>query len=403
MVPRSCFEEERMTDGRLKLASATVALFALVAGGRDVRAQPAQVKLGLSAALSGGSAASGEAIKRGLQIAIDEINGKGGVLGGRKLELVVRDDEGNPSKGVTIARELVEREKVAAVFSGLHTTVALAQVPVWQELKAPYLGTWAAGTNITRNGQKPNFVFRVSANDDYVDKFLARYATEQLRRGKPGFLLENTAWGQSNEVGLAKWFGEKGIKAVGIEKFNWNDPDMSPQLLRLKQGGADLVVLVANAPEGAQVVKSRAKVGWAVPILSHWGISGGRFAELTGDLSDGVIFIQTYSFFGKQSARGQFVLKQLAEKFGVKGPEEVTAPVGTANAYDALHLVAMAIEQAKSTDGPKVRDALEDLKSEYPGLIKTYQRPFTAEQHDALTDQDYIMVVWKGGKIVPVQ
>jgi branched-chain amino acid transport system substrate-binding protein len=403
MFPRSGFEEERMTDAPLKLAITTLALFALVLGGRDVRAQPAQVKLGLSAAVSGGSAASGEAIKRGLQIAIDEINGKGGVLGGRKLELVVRDDEGNPSKGVTIARELVEREKVAAVFGGLHTTVALAQVPLWHELKEPYLGTWAAGTNITRNGQKPNFVFRVSANDDYVDKFLARYATEQLRRGKPGFLLENTAWGQSNEVGLAKWFGEKGIKAVGIEKFNWNDPDMSPQLLRLKHGGADLVVLVANAPEGAQVVKSRAKVGWAVPILSHWGISGGRFAELTGDLSDGVIFIQTYSFFGKQNARGQFVLKQLAEKFGVKGPEEVTAPVGIANAYDALHLVAMAIEQAKSTDGPKVRDALEDLKSEYSGLIKTYQRPFTAEQHDALTDQDYIMVVWKGGKIVPVQ
>ena len=108
------------------------------------------VKIGLSAAVSGGSAASGEAIKRGLQIAIDEINAKGGVLGGRKLELVVRDDEGNPQKGVTIARELVEREKVAAVFGGLHTTVALAQVPVWQELKTPYMGTWAAGTNVTR-------------------------------------------------------------------------------------------------------------------------------------------------------------------------------------------------------------------------------------------------------------
>jgi branched-chain amino acid transport system substrate-binding protein len=265
------------------------------------------------------------------------------------------------------------------------------------------MGTWAAGTNITRNGQKPNYAFRVSANDDYVDKFLARYATERLKRGKPGFLLENTAWGQSNEVGLTKWFGDQGVKAVGIEKFNWNDPDMSPQLLRLKNGGADLVVLVANAPEGAQVVKSRAKVGWAVPILSHWGISGGRFAELTGDLSDGVTFIQTYSFFGQQSARGQYVLRQLAEKFGVKGPEEVIAPVGTANAYDALHLVALAIEQVKSTDGAKVRDALEDLKGEYAGLIKPYRRPFTPDQHDALTDQDYIMVVWRGGKIVPVQ
>jgi branched-chain amino acid transport system substrate-binding protein len=330
------------------------------------------------------------------------VNAKGGLLGGRKLEMVIRDDEGNPAKGVTIARELVEREKATVVFGGLHTTVALAQVPVWAELKTPYMGAWAAGTNITRNGQTPNFAFRVSANDDYVDKYLARYAVDVMKKGKPGLLLENTAWGQSNETGLGKWLGDKKLKPVGIEKFNWNDPDMSPQLLRLKGAGADHVILVANAPEGAQVVKSRAKIGWEVPMISHWGISGGRFAELTGDLSDGVVFVQTYSFFGKQSERGQALLKALREKYNVKGPEDVIAPVGTANAYDGMHLVALAIEQAGSTEGAKVRDALESLKSEYKGLIKTYKQPFTAEQHDALTDADYVMVVWKHGKIVPV-
>ena len=361
------------------------------------------VKIGLGAAVSGGSAASGEAIKRGLLIAIDEVNAKGGVLGGRKLELVVRDDEGDPAKGVKNARELVEREKAVIIFGGLHTTVALAQVPVWHELKTPYMGAWAAGTEIAQNGQKPNFVFRVSANDDYADKFLVRYATEVLKKSKPGLLLENTAWGQSNEVGLTKWLGQKNLKAVGIEKFNWGDPDMSPQLLRLKNAGADHVIMVANAPEGAQVVKSRAKIGWEIPMVAHWGISGGRFAELTGDLSDGVAFLQTYSFFGKQNERGQAVLKALKDKYGVKGPEDAIAPVGTANAYDGLHLVALAIEQAGATDGPKVRDALENLKAEYHGLIKAYKRPFTSEQHDALTDDDYIMVVWKGGKIVPVQ
>jgi branched-chain amino acid transport system substrate-binding protein len=360
------------------------------------------VKIGLTAAVSGGSAASGEAIKRGLEIAIEEINAKGGVLGGRPLRLVVRDDEGQPAKGVTIARELVEREKVSAVFGGLHTPVALAQVAVWQELKTPYMGAWAAGTNITRNGQTPNYVFRVSANDDDADKFLTRYATDVLRKGKPGLLLENTSWGQSNEAGLTKWLGTKGIKAVGIEKFNWGDPDMSPQLLRLKGAGADHVVLVANAPEGAQVVKSRAKIGWEIPMVSHWGISGGRFAELTGDLSDGVAFLQTYSFFGKQNERGEYVLKMLKEKYGVKGPQDVIAPVGTANAYDGVHLVAMAIEQAGSSEGAKVRDTLENLGAEYKGLIKTYRKPFTAEQHDALNDGDYIMVVWKAGKIVPL-
>ena len=387
---------------RFSVVIASLLSVVLAATGPALAQSKEPVKIGLSAAVSGGSAASGEAIKRGLQIATDEINAKGGVLGGRKLELVVRDDEGNPQKGVTIARELVEREKVVAVFGGLHTTVALAQVPVWHELKTPYMGAWAAGTNITRNGQTPNYVFRVSANDDYVDRFLSRYAMETMKKSKPGLLLENTPWGQSNETGLTKWFGEKGIKAVGVERFNWGDPDMSPQLLRLKNAGADHIVLVANAPEGAQVLRSKAKLGWDTAMISHWGISGGRFAELTGDLSEGVTFLQTYTFFGKQNERGQYVLKMLREKHGIKEPGDVIAPVGTANAYDGLHLVALAIEQAGSTDGPKVRDALESLKSEYKGLIKSYKRPFTAEQHDALTDEDYVMVVWKGGKIVPV-
>ena len=380
-----------------------LAIAALVVFAQPALAQSKDpIKIGLAAAVSGGSAASGEAIKRGIQIAMDEINAKGGLLGGRKLELVIRDDEGDPAKGVKIARELVEREKAVVVFGGLHTTVALAEVPVWQELKHPYMAPWAAGTEIAQNGQKPNYVFRVSANDDYADKFLVRYATEVLKKAKPGLLLENTAWGQSNEVGLNKWLGQKGIKPVGIEKFNWGDPDMSPQLLRLKNAGADLIIMVANAPEGAQVVKSRAKIGWEIPMVAHWGISGGRFAELTGDLSDGVAFLQTYSFFGKQNEHGQALLKALKDKYGVKGPEEVIAPVGTANAYDGMHLVALAIAQAGSDDGAKVRDALENLKADYEGLIKSYKRPFTPEQHDALTDADYIMVVWKGGKIVPV-
>ena len=240
-----------------------ISVFILIAVGVSLAASQSAlaqskepIKIGLAAAVSGGSAASGEAIKRGLQIAMDEINAKGGLLGGSKLELVIRDDEGNPAKGVTIARELVEREKAVVIFGGLHTTVALAQVPVWQELKHPYMGAWAAGTEIAQNGQKPNYAFRVSANDDYADKFLTRYATDVLKKGKPGLLLENTAWGQSNEVGLGKWLGQKNIKSVGIEKFNWGDPDMSPQLLRLKNAGADHIIMVANAPEGAQVVKS---------------------------------------------------------------------------------------------------------------------------------------------------
>jgi len=359
------------------------------------------VKVALVAAMSGGSALSGEAIKRGLTIAIDEINARGGVLGGSKLELVIRDEEGNPSKGVTAARDVIEREKAVAVFGGLHSPVGLAMLPVFHELKVPYVGTWAAATNITRNGRTPNFMFRVSANDDIVDHFLAKHVVEKLGKKKPGVILENTPWGASNQEGLTKWLGKLGAPAVGFEKFNWNDPDMSPQLLRLKNGGADAIVMVANAPEGAQVVRSRAKIGWDVPTVSHWGISGGRFSELTGELSESVVFVQTYSFFGKQSDVGERVIGALKAKYGLKGPEDILAPVGTANAYDAMQLVALALDKAGAADGAKLRDALENL-GEYRGLIKTYRKPFTSEEHDALTENDYILVTWRQGKIVPV-
>ena len=382
----------------LTLLALLIAALALPATIAWTQGKP-PVKVALVAATSGGSALSGEAIKRGLTIAIDEINAKGGVLGGSKIELVIRDEEGNPSKGVTAARDVIEREKAVAVFGGLHSPVGLAMLPVFHELKVPYVGTWAAATNITRNGRAPNFMFRVSANDDIVDHFLAKHVVEKLGKKKPGVILENTPWGASNQEGLTKWFGKLGVQPTGFEKFNWNDPDMSPQLLRLKNGGSDAIVMVANAPEGAQVVKSRVKIGWDVPTVSHWGISGGRFAELTGELSESVVFVQTYSFFGKQSEVGERVIAALKAKYGLKGPEDILAPVGTANAYDAMHLVALALDKAGAADGAKLRDALESL-GEYKGLIKTYKRPFTTDEHDALTENDYILVTWRAGKIV---
>ena len=159
------------------------------------------IKLGLVAAMSGQSAKSGEAIVRGLSIAIDEINAKGGVLG-KKLELIVRDDESNPAKGVVAARELVQREKVAAFFGGLDTPVSIAIVPFANQSKVPFMGVWAAGTPITKNGAAENYVFRVSAVDELVDVALVDYAVKKYGAKKPGMILINNAWGESNEKGL---------------------------------------------------------------------------------------------------------------------------------------------------------------------------------------------------------
>ena len=362
------------------------------------------VKLGHVAALSGPSAQSGEAITRGLTIAIDEINAAGGVLGGRMIELVQRDDESNPPKGAIAARELIFKEKVTAFFGGIDSPVSLAIVPLANKEKVPFMGVWAAATPITRNNADPNYVFRVSAVDALVDIRLLDHANRTFGAKKAGLMLINNPWGESNEKGLvAADAGNDDIEIVGIEKFENNDVDMVPQLTRLKNAGADAIILVVNAPPGAQMMKSRERMGWSVPVVSHWGISGGRFPELAGPTAGDAHFVQTYSFFGKQSPAGERVLASLMKKYPeIKGPEDVFSPVGTANAYDAMYLMARAIDKAGSTDGDAIRKAMYEI-GKHDGLIKTYDNPFSPGNHDALGPADYIMVHYEGNTITPVE
>jgi branched-chain amino acid transport system substrate-binding protein len=181
---------------RSALALATIVSLAFVVGGATA-AEP--VKLGLVAALSGPSAQSGEAITRGLTIAMDEINAAGGILGGRKIELIRRDDESSPPKGIIAARELIFKEKVAAFFGGIDSPVSLAIVPLANKSKVPFMGDWAAATPITRNNANPNYVFRVSAVDAIVDIKLLQYAKKTFGAKKAGLMLINNPWGESNE------------------------------------------------------------------------------------------------------------------------------------------------------------------------------------------------------------
>jgi branched-chain amino acid transport system substrate-binding protein len=360
------------------------------------------IKIGLVTALSGQSARAGEAITRGLQVAIDEINAKGGLLNGRKLELLRRDDESIPAKGVIAARELYFKEKVAVLIGGLDSPVALAIVPIANENKMVFMDPWAAGTPITKNGAKDNYVFRVSAVDELVDKAMLQYAQKTYNAKKPGMILVNNPWGESNEKGLSAALNEKKMKPAGIEKFEGNDVDVVPQLSRLKSAGTDVLFLVGNVGPSSQVVKSLDRMGWMPPIVSHWGPAGGRFTELAGPSAKNVHFVQTYSFFGNQSPVGQKVLKALMAKYpDIKGAGDVTPAVGVANAYDAMMLSALAIQNAGSTEGKKVRDGYYKI-GKYEGLIKTYNKPFTPENHDALTENDYVWAQFIDNQILPV-
>lgn len=385
---------------RRRFAAATLATAAWAAMGIAHAAEP--IKVGLVTALSGQSALAGDAITRGLTIAIEEINAKGGLLGGRKLELVRRDDEANPAKGVTAARELIYKEKVAVLFGGLDTPVSIAIVQLANQEKVPFMGPWAAGTPVTKNGAKPNFAFRVSAVDEIVDRGMLAYAQKTFNAKNPGMILVNNPWGESNEKGLTAALSAKGMKPAGIEKFGDSDVDVVPQLTRLKAAGADALFLVGNVGPSAQVVKSLDRMGWQVPIVSHWGPAGGRFTELAGPNAKNVHFVQTYSFFGKQGPVGEKVVAALKAKYpDIKGPDNITPAVGVANAYDAMQLAALAITQAGSTEGDAVRQGFYKI-GKYEGLIKGYDKPFNETNHDALSENDYVWAQFIGNRILPV-
>ena len=187
-----------------------------------------------------------------------------------------------------------------------------------------------------------------------------------------------------------------------FEKFDNNDLDMVPQLTRLKENGADSIVLVANVAPAAQVVKSLDRMAWDVPVVSHWGPAGGRFTELGGPRTEKVDMVQTFNFSGKLSPKGEKVLAALKAKYPeIKTAADATPAVGIANSYDAMHLLALGIVRAGSTDGPALRKGLYEIAS-YDGLIKKYSKPFSPENQDALSKDDYVFTHFVNGEIIPL-
>lgn len=362
--------------------------------------EPVPINVGLIAPLSGPSAASGEAIQRGMLLAMDEINLAGGVLG-RPLRLVTRDVPNDTEAGVAALRELVAQEQIVAVFGGIFSPVMMGQLDTLHELHVPLIDPWGSMTAITHNGRSPNYAFRVSVSDFYADEFLARYALAVLGAKRPAILADTSPWGKANTEGLQQWLGQLGATVAGTEHFDQGDSNMTAQLDRLRAHGADVLIMVANAPEGAAIVRGLATLGWQVPIVSHWGVSGGNFAEMAGkEFAEGVMTLQTFSFAGALSPKAAQVLAAYETRFGANSWEEVEAPVGVAHGYDGVRLLAQALTQAGTTAGPAVQTALETLPP-VDGLATRYAPAFTAERHDALLAKDYMMAVWHEGVLIP--
>ncbi len=364
------------------------------------------VLVGLDAEFGLENSFSAQAIELGLRTAIAEINAAGGVLGGRPIELVIKDHQGVPARGIRNIAELTAMPNLVAVFGGRMSPVVLAQLPALHEAKLPFLAAWSAADPIIDNGMQPNYIFRLSLRDSLAMPKLLKSA-EQRGFDKVGLLLLNNSWGRSNLAAAEKtMLGVKNQKIVDIAWFNGRDTTLIKQYKKLTDAGAKAVVLVAN-DEGAALVREVAALppSQRVPIISHWGITGGEFFNLAGAALQevDVSVIQTFSFFTADKQMLARFMKTATLTGGIKRIEDMRTPTGVAHAYDLMHILAKAINLARSTERSAIRDALEKVP-EHRGLIKLYKPPFTPTRHEALGPQELLMARYnREGVLVPAQ
>ena len=381
-----------------KLASSVALVSAMMTlSGAALAADP--IKIGVSGPFTGGSSSMGVSMRDGVRLATDEINKAGGVLG-RQLQLIERDDEAKNERGVQIAQELINKEKVAATVGFINTGVALASQRFYQEAKIPVMNNVATGSLITHqfDDQPENYIFRNAAHDSIQAPMIVEEAVTRRGFKQVAILADSTNYGQLGRADLEKALELKGVKAVAVEKFNIKDVDMTAQLLKAKAAGAEAILTYAIGPELAQIANGMTKLGWKVPMIGSWTLSMANFIDNAGPGGEGARMPQTFIQEPTTPKRQSFIISYL-KTFKPKD-NRIDSPVSAAQGYDSIYLLAAAMKQAGATDGPKIKAALEDLKAPVDGVVTTYNKPFTAKDHDAITANIPVFGEVKGQRVV---
>ena len=357
------------------------------------------IKIGVDGPFTGGSSSMGVSMRDGVRLATEEINKAGGVLG-RQIQLVERDDESKNERGVQIAQELINKEKVAAVVGYINTGVALASQRFFQEAKIPVMNNVATGSVITHqfDDQPDNYIFRNSAHDSIQAPMIVEEAITRRGFKKVAILADSTNYGQLGRADLEKALEQKGIKPVAVEKFNIKDVDMTAQLLKAKEAGAEVVLTYGIGPELAQIANGMTKLGWKVPMIGSWTLSMANYIDNAGPGGEGARMPQTFIQEPTTPKRQSFIVSYL-KTFNPKG-SRIDSPVSAAQGYDSVYLLAAAIKQAGSTDGPKIKTALENLATTVDGVVTTYSKPFSKGDHDAITANIPVFGEVKGQRVV---
>ncbi|WP_238937533.1 ABC transporter substrate-binding protein [Pseudoalteromonas sp. S16_S37] len=352
--------------------------------------------------------ASADAMKMGFMAALGEINNE---VQGYKLVLVEKDHRGNSNRSFLTMRQFLADPDAIAILGGLHSPPYIKYRNFINENGILLLVPWAAGGPITRYPDGENWVYRLSIDDTKAGFKLVEHARQALQCKSMHVLLENTAWGKSNHKTISATIGDD--SQIEVTWFNWNTQQSSARIIirDIINSGADCIIFVGNAVEGSHFVNAMASFPESsrLPIVSHWGITGGNFLASTKDaLQQGVKLHFIQSCFSlrdykqlpqarKAVESAKAVFPKLSEKI-----EVLPAPTGFIHSYDLGRLFVAAISKIAISGDIKqnrsaLRHTLENIKTPISGLIKTYRSPFSpwSEKHDdaheALGLEDFCM------------
>ena len=379
------------------LKSVAVALAVSLCGlASAVHAQ--DIKIGYNADQSAsGTAELGTAGRWAFEAAIEDLNKAGGILG-RKVVGIIRDDLGAPPKSIQIMNELIDNEKVDAVVGSANSGNALAWLHIPQQKKVPVMVSIATATEITKRYAKEpqNYLFRVSMVDREQVALLVAYAVKASKGQKIAILADSTGYGQGGTRDAIEVLALHNVKPVLVEKYGPKDTDMTSQLTKIREAGADTVIIYGIADGSGHVLRSMEKIDYLPTTLGTWGNLSSLLPRIAGSkLAEHLILAAstTEDSNAKTKALGERVRKNFPT---------LTTFACSAQTYDSVMLLAAAMRLANSTDGEKVAAALEQV-SGVQGMIKTYDKPFSKTDHEGLGVADFYLAKWKGSSVVRYQ
>ena len=310
-------------------------------------AQAGTIKIGFNVPLTGFAAADGLSAKTGAELAVEQINGAGGVKGDM-LELVIYDDQASPKEAVPIAQKLIEKDEVVAGVSGSYSGSTRAAAGIFQEAGVPYISAYAIHPDITRAG---NFVFRTSFVGEVQGRAGAKLIGESLGLKRVAIITLKNDFGQALAAGFKEAASSFGIEILSEYEYSIKDRQFGPIVSKVLADKPDVIYASGYFFTAGPLVSQLRAGGIDVPIIGQEGYDSQKFIEIAGAASEGTI-ITTSLDRDSSVAETQDFIKAFEAKSGQK------ADMVAASAHTAIKVLAEALQSSGASDRAAIRNAI---------------------------------------------